>query len=477
MRTLLQFLPLLYFFFASQCIYAQEEYELLNFPQPGMSQGAVYYGYSPVVGVPNITDFSFQYDKDTIVCDKKYSNFLLAEGENVLMRYDNGKIYHGACESEILMYDFSLEKGDTFDWGGLLTLIVDTTYIITMQNGQKRKILGLTGEFGSHAQTWIDGIGDISKGFFRPEGNFEAYGGELICHKDSSGLVYLLEGGESDCDKWTCPFVRPAFTFEDIEKTVYFKNQSQNGETYEWTFGDGSLIDNSSNPVHTFEDSGCYDICLKVSNSCGRKDSLCSKIGVGLEEGWESNYFDFEFEYDFSTIRDAHFVNVDVGWAVSLKKIYKTIDGGKNWTQQSYPEGLEGNFRQFQSIHFFDNQLGIVTSVTSGTSDEDISSISNLLITKDGGETWKDVTIGGGAFYLDGVWASDMVAYVTGQQRLSSPPEIAIPVILTKDGGVSWEVRQVEDEFNGFDIFTLSEYIVFVAGSDDNSKEGKLAAS
>ncbi len=56
------------------------------------------------------------------------------------------------------------------------------------------------------------------------------------------------------------------YTANGLEAT--FVNASSNGNTYTWTFGDGT-ISNDMDPAHTYPDIGEYDVTLTVENECG----------------------------------------------------------------------------------------------------------------------------------------------------------------------------------------------------------------
>ncbi|MBK9109161.1 MAG: S8 family serine peptidase [Saprospiraceae bacterium] len=51
-------------------------------------------------------------------------------------------------------------------------------------------------------------------------------------------------------------------------RTVQFKNNSSNGETYLWTFGDGQTS-TEFNPVHTYDSAKIYKVKLTITNPCG----------------------------------------------------------------------------------------------------------------------------------------------------------------------------------------------------------------
>ncbi len=59
-----------------------------------------------------------------------------------------------------------------------------------------------------------------------------------------------------------------AFTYNAVDLTVSFVNQSQNGTSYTWSFGDGSTS-NEVNPTHTYASPGTYTVSLTAINNCG----------------------------------------------------------------------------------------------------------------------------------------------------------------------------------------------------------------
>lgn len=58
------------------------------------------------------------------------------------------------------------------------------------------------------------------------------------------------------------------FSFDIDQQNVTFDNNSENGDTYFWEFGDGETS-NQENPSHTYDEEGNYTIILTVTNDCG----------------------------------------------------------------------------------------------------------------------------------------------------------------------------------------------------------------
>lgn len=68
-------------------------------------------------------------------------------------------------------------------------------------------------------------------------------------------------------------------TNPEVGQTVSFNNNSQNGEKYEWDFGDG-FGSADLNPTHLFTATGGYDVTLTVTSKNGSSDKTSLTINV-----------------------------------------------------------------------------------------------------------------------------------------------------------------------------------------------------
>src|SRR5664280_1270451 len=68
-------------------------------------------------------------------------------------------------------------------------------------------------------------------------------------------------------------------TNPEVGQTVYFNNNSQNGDKYEWDFGDG-YGSSDINPTHFFTATGGYDVTLTVTSRNGSTDKSSLTINV-----------------------------------------------------------------------------------------------------------------------------------------------------------------------------------------------------
>ncbi|MEO6167292.1 MAG: PKD domain-containing protein [Chitinophagales bacterium] len=81
-------------------------------------------------------------------------------------------------------------------------------------------------------------------------------------------------GGEFD-DVVSAAFSAPQTSFCTTSGQVSFVNESLNGTSYEWDFGDGTTS-TEQNPVHIYTDEGVYTVSLIVNGvaACGTTDTL-----------------------------------------------------------------------------------------------------------------------------------------------------------------------------------------------------------
>lgn len=64
-----------------------------------------------------------------------------------------------------------------------------------------------------------------------------------------------------------------------VGQDVYFYNESHNGVTYKWDFGDG-FISNDKEPIHYFAANGVYNVTLTVVSGSGLESVAALDINV-----------------------------------------------------------------------------------------------------------------------------------------------------------------------------------------------------
>jgi len=75
-----------------------------------------------------------------------------------------------------------------------------------------------------------------------------------------------------------CPAPSGDFDFEVNGAEVSFFAEGGAGYSYIWNFDDGGFSE-SQNPVHTYESTGTYMVCLAINNDCGG-DNFCKNVQV-----------------------------------------------------------------------------------------------------------------------------------------------------------------------------------------------------
>lgn len=85
---------------------------------------------------------------------------------------------------------------------------------------------------------------------------------------------WQVNGGIPDANFTFAPTAPPAQNY------ISFTNTSNRFATSSWSFGDGSPNGNpATNPVHHFPAAGgTYKVCLEVTSSCGKVDSICHNV-------------------------------------------------------------------------------------------------------------------------------------------------------------------------------------------------------
>jgi PKD repeat protein len=137
--------------------------------------------------------------------------------------------------------------------------------------------------------TWTDrSIGIVNSRIWEFEGGVPSVSSDSVVtvRYNQSGLydTRLIVGNDIGFD--TMDFtdfvdvaIKPSaqFDYNALGLTVSFINNSSMANTYRWNFGDGSPLDNSSDPIHTFPAPGQYFVTLEALNS-----DCSSSITIGV---------------------------------------------------------------------------------------------------------------------------------------------------------------------------------------------------
>jgi PKD repeat protein len=108
--------------------------------------------------------------------------------------------------------------------------------------------------------------------------------------------------------------IKSGFTYvaDTVKKQVTFTDQSKGAiQYYIWNFGDGQPISKLENPVHPYNKSGYYNVCLLVIDENGNSDISCKKVGFSTGSA-ASCEADFAFIIN-DTTRATTFVDKSLG--------------------------------------------------------------------------------------------------------------------------------------------------------------------
>lgn len=159
-----------------------------------------------------------------------------------------------------------------------------------------------------------------------------------------------------------------------------------------------------------------------------------------------------------SSIYSCSFLNENLGWVVTSNSIHKTTDGGTTWINQSFPAAPNHNFRFFNSIHFINENIGIIACGNYLYSGHDPNLVSTILWTNDGGQNWVYKDLGSENDYdSSAILVTPLIAYSIGQYGQSKK---------TIDGGASWTACSFSSNtgYSGRSLFALNENNVYFAG-------------
>ena len=155
-------------------------------------------------------------------------------------------------------------------------------------------------------------------------------------------------------------------------------------------------------------------------------------------QNWDKMNFPFSNSVAMNGI---FFVTPETGWVYGANgKIYKTIDGGTNWTVQA-----SGTSRKLTRGFFLNENEGWITG---GWSD---GTQFLVLHTANGGTTWQNQSFGSTSFACNTVDFTDPLnGWIGGTDNMLSPF-----IYVTSDGGSNWTPQTIPVSAQGTQISSI----------------------
>ena len=118
---------------------------------------------------------------------------------------------------------------------------------------------------------------------------------QVISFLDCGDTSVLTNAAQVHVTPWANFDYTVNTTIEPIDGTVIFVNHSENADTYDWDFGDGSTHLYSVDAIHQYADIGNFSVTLAVETNYGCKDDTTISIFIFKRSLWVPNAFAPDF--------------------------------------------------------------------------------------------------------------------------------------------------------------------------------------
>lgn len=188
-------------------------------------------------------------------------------------------------------YEYSFNGGITYQSSGSFTNLAPGTYTVVVRDDNGCEVASIvvvtqpsalsvsavssspsTCEGQDNGSFTVEATGGSEPYTYTSNGNSNntgvfanvTSGTNLVTVTDASGCSASIEVEVG----YTNPLPVAAFNWFASGSVVQFSNQSVNGTSYNWNFGDGTTS-TDQNPVHPYAAGGTYTVTLIVTNACG----------------------------------------------------------------------------------------------------------------------------------------------------------------------------------------------------------------
>lgn len=150
------------------------------------------------------------------------------------------------------------------------------------------------------------------------------------------------------------------------------------------------------------------------------------------------------------------FVDSNRGWAIDSSTILKTDDGGMSWTQVRLPPNSKIN--KLDNVHFTDANHGFLAGSTTRLLERGLGTMSygiEILCTASGGENWS-------VCYRDDKNGTTSTMLSSGETTMALIDQKHL--LITRDGGMTWKEEHLD--FPATDIEVAPNGWLWTTGED-----------
>lgn len=191
--------------------------------------------------------------------------------------------------ADINATDFGLTFASIdYTCGGVTTSYIDHIRITVCYDDCMSSVIS---SFSNNSAELVVSFSDLSSGMPNSwewdfgDGNTSTQQNPTHTYADTGSYMVCLIASDACGSDTTCTMIdvcrdpQAGFTFQSNGLTVNFTDISTYSASSLWDFGDGN-VDVVPNPVHTFSDTGTYNVCMIAVNACGGTDTACTQIQV-----------------------------------------------------------------------------------------------------------------------------------------------------------------------------------------------------
>ncbi len=322
----------------------------------------------------------FEYKVDPETNTVEFTNTSESDGNDAkyLWYFDDGFVSsdespsHEYNESGIYRVGLTMSSGDGACWDYTFQEIqvgnVDcSAYFTTFVDSTTQKVSFQAETIGSNLKYfWYFGDGTISEKV-KPEHVYPQpgyYYASLATHDPATGCmdfyedVVLVSSTGNDLE------ARFRYQVDNATNTVKFFDESSGGNdlAYLWNFGDEQFEKELSNPSHTYDMNGFYNVCLTVYKPNGMQNTTCKTVQVAPDI---SNSCKADFIYAVDSLTKT----------VNLKSRSLFADSWQWDFGDDAKDTGESTSHQYDNAGFYKVKL-VINNSTSGCTDKAVKMIN-----------------------------------------------------------------------------------------------------